>query len=202
MSRLEEDREKLLEAVAIFRERASLHGSSSPEALIRWAHQGGKGKPQAPMVREKWHDFAAGRRYADLPVQDYVVEYHHQAELFDEASPTSTDIALDKFQGGDSTPSPETGGRPTEAGTVESPPVTDELVACEHKVRVNSGTSIVCDKCGEVIEELPECSHEGTTVRGHDDKTRLVCRACGADVGEAEPEIAPPSTDDEQEVLF
>lgn len=188
MSRLEDDRAKLLEAVALFRTQAVLHGSSSDSSLIRWAHAGGKKKPSSSMVRDAWHDFEAGRRYAELPVERYVVEYHRQEEL---------------FQGGDSAPSPEVGGAPTKAGTVESSPVD-----CEHKVRVNSGRSVVCDSCGEVLEELPECSHEGTTKRGHDDPNRWVCTACGEDVGEAPPEIKKPdrskpaAVDDDQEVLF
>lgn len=207
MSRLEDDRAKLEEAVALFRSQAALHGSSSASALIRWAHQGGKKKPAASMVRDAWHDFEAGRGYAELPVERYVVEYHRQEEL---------------FQGGDSAPKSVSGGPPTEAETAESPPVKDpetgEWVSevelrrrqdgCEHKVRVNSGRSVVCDGCGEVLEELPECSHEGTTKRGHDDPNRWVCTACGEDVGEAPPEIKKPkptkpaAVDDDQEVLF
>ena len=60
---------------------------------------------------------------------------------------------------------------------------------------------MVCDDCGEVLEELPECSHEGTTERGRDDPTRWVCTACGQDVGEAPPEIKP-KPDEQEEILF
>ena len=191
MSRLEDDRAKLVDAVALFRVQAVLHGSSSAAALIRWAHEGGKKKPSASMVRDAWHDFEAGRRYASLPVEQYQVEYNRQAELFgaagDPAPHQDSDAPSEDSRGDDSVPETKVGGTSSEARTAGSSPDP-----CEHKGRVNDGRSIVCDSCGEVLEELPECSHEGTTVRGHDDPTRWVCTACGQDVGEAPPEIKKP----------
>lgn len=75
MNRLQADRDKLIEAVAVFRTRANLHAGSSESALVRWAHENGKGKPYADMVRDAWHDFAAGRRYAELTLIDYAIDY-------------------------------------------------------------------------------------------------------------------------------
>lgn len=174
MSRLEADRAKLDEAVAIFRTHANLHGNASAEALIRWAHEGGTKKPQAGMVRDAWHDFEAGRRYAELPVQRFVVEYHRQGDMFhvargDPPTQTDADAPAEKLKGGESVPPPETGGAPSEASTADSSPVP----ACEHKARVNDGTEVVCDDCGEVLEELPK---------------------------KPEPRPTPPA--DDQEVLF
>lgn len=85
--RLELDEEKLREAVGFFRTNANLHASSSDEALIRYAHEGGKGKPHANMIRDCWHDFENGRRYASLPVTPYQIKYQTQEALFEEPPP-------------------------------------------------------------------------------------------------------------------
>ncbi len=85
--RLAGDEEKLRDAVGIFRTQANLHASSSDDALVRYAHEAGKGKPHASMVRECWHDFENGRRYADLRVVPYVIKYQTQEQMFDEPPP-------------------------------------------------------------------------------------------------------------------
>lgn len=89
MSRVHDDREKLLEAVGAFRTRANLHGSSSDAMLVRWAHAAGKGKPWADMVRTAWHDYAMARRYAELRVEEFVIDY--SGESRDGDPPRSVD---------------------------------------------------------------------------------------------------------------
>ena len=75
MSRVDDDREKLLDAVGAFRTRANLHNSSSDMALVRWAHEGGKSRPWADMVRTCWHDYAMARTYEELRVVEFVIDY-------------------------------------------------------------------------------------------------------------------------------
>ena len=121
MSRLAEDHEKLTEAVKIFRVRANLHGSSSDAALVAWAHGNGSRKPCADMVRTAWHDFAAGRHYADLHVIEYVIEYTGDPGE-DPPPPTDQDSR-------DDGPAPTTddGGNRNGEATVGSSSVTSEL---------------------------------------------------------------------------
>lgn len=143
MSRVDDDREKLLEACGAFRLRANLHGSSSDMALVRWAHTGGKGKPYADMVREKWHDYAMARQYAELRVVEYVIEYSG-----DESSDGDSARSVDE----------NVGDRPRDSGA-ESPSVTPEPAPetdpfCGHKVVTNDGAVVACDKCGEVLGEV------------------------------------------------
>ncbi len=208
MSRVEDDKTKLIEAVGIFRVEAKLIDSASDEALVAYAHGSGQGKRYADMVRTAWHDYMHARYAVALPVTPYVIEYK-QTGLFEQGEratkeepppPTDTDAP----EGGD----PDHGER---ASTVDAAAGSSpENPFCPHKVRVNSGKSVVCDDCGEVLEELPECSHEGTTKRGHDDPNRWVCTACGEDVGEAPQEVVagkrkarkPKPPDDQEEILF
>jgi hypothetical protein len=217
--RLETDREKIEEAVGIFRARANLHANADAPALIRWAHENGKSKPYADMVRTAWHDFENGRRYNDLPVHRYEIRYERQADLF-KPPPIGDARPSDEKKGSNSDPPPD-GQTPDPEPDIQDERLTSQSPLpvlprrrspgpCEHKGRVNDGKSIVCDDCGEVLEELPDCAHEGTKVRGHEDPTRWVCTACGEDVGEAPPEIKPeepepepePEPADDQEVLF
>lgn len=203
MSRVDEDKAKLLEAVGIFRVEAKLIDSASDEALVAYAHASGQGKRYADMVRTAWHDYMHARYAVALPVTPYVIEYK-QTGLFEhgesatkEEPPPPTDA--DDPKGGD----PDLGERTSKVDDAAGSP-SDDNPFCPHRARVNSGRSVICDDCGEVLEELPECSHEGTTKRGHDDPTRWVCTACGDDVGEAPPEIEKPKPkpDDQEEILF
>ena len=105
MNRLQGDREKLLEAVDVFRVRANLHAGSSDSALVGWAHGNGKRKPYADMVRDAWHDFAAGRRYAELSLVEYVIDYaRRDSEDGDPVAPV--DEAVGDRPGGSDSGSP------------------------------------------------------------------------------------------------
>lgn len=102
MNRLQADREKLLEAVDVFRVRANLHAGSSDSALVGWAHGNGKRKPYADMVRDAWHDFAAGRRYAELSLVEYVIDYaRRDSEDGDPVAPVDEAVG-DRPEGSDS----------------------------------------------------------------------------------------------------
>lgn len=154
MSRLEEDREKLAEAVGFFRTSANLHGSSSDAALVRWAHQGGKARPSADMVREKWHDFTQGRLAANLPVVDYQIEYH-QVGLFEERPPsTDADAPVDQDDDGSVAKTDEVGDRSEDQDAGPSSVPAEGEPFCGHKVVTNDGAVVACDKCGEVLGQV------------------------------------------------
>jgi len=130
--RLELDEEKLRESVGIFRTNANLHNSSSDEALIRYAHEGGKGRPHAKMVREKWHDFENGRRYATLPVTPYQITYQTQEPLFGPDDPKQGEGA----------------------GESDALGITDDPApSCLHidMVLDETGRENVCADCGELL---------------------------------------------------
>lgn len=152
MNRLEEDREKLAEAVGFFRVSANLHGSSSDAALVRWAHQGGKARPSADMVREKWHDFTQGRLAANLPVVDYQIEYH-QVGLFEERPPsTDADAPVDQDDDGSVAKTESVGDRSRDQDAGPSSVPANPF--CGHLVVTNDGAVVACDKCGEVLGEV------------------------------------------------
>ena len=153
MSRLDDDREKLHEAVGFYRTRANLHGSSSDATLVRWAHQGGKGKPHADMVREKWHDFVQGRLAANLPVTDYQIQYA-QAGLFEESPPsTDADAPQRSEDDGPAATIDDVGDRSGEDPAGPSS-ISESEPFCGHKVVTNDGAVVACDKCGEVLGQV------------------------------------------------
>ena len=173
--RLADDLVKLREAVGIFRVQANLHGSSSDDALIGYAHGSGRKKPHASMVRTAWHDYETGRNYAKLPVTRYVINqprlFDHGEKVDEQKPPPPSDsdapksreqlekefvkvTGLDSRDGG-SVPSGKQGGSPS-VGTAESPSVSDEGGVCFHKVPVNDGNNVICDDCGEVLGPAPE----------------------------------------------
>ena len=152
MSRLEEDREKLAEAVGFFRTSANLHGSSSDAALVRWAHQGGKARPSADMVREKWHDFTQGRLAASRPVVDYQIEYH-QVGLFEEPPPsTDAEAPVTSRDDGSATTTESVGDRPGDQDAGPSSVPANPF--CGHLVVMNDGAVVACDQCGEVLGQV------------------------------------------------
>lgn len=198
--RLADDREKLEQAVGFFRVHANLHGGSSDVALVRWAHEQGKAKPHADMVRTAWHDFAHGRMAASLEVEPYRIKYHSDAQLGlfaeGEVEGTAPPPADDRGSG-------EGKGKvaaPDASGTAAGP---DPF--CAHKVRTNDGTDIICEDCGEFLQKVPPCDHLNT-VLSHDDDERLACRDCGADLGLREPEKSmdkpAPAGQDDEEILY
>lgn len=192
MSRVDDDKAKLVEAVGIFRIRGALHGSSGDVALVRWAHEGGKKKPYADMVREAWHDYAQARHYASLPVSDYRIEYQ-QAGLFDG----------EKADGQEPPPPGESsepaGGDPVfgeraSKSDVAAGPSPDPF--CKH-VPVNDGKTVVCDTCGEVLEVPEEApvEHEALTNPKAEPKKKSTRK-------KTTQRKAPPPADDQEEILF
>lgn len=148
MSRLESDKAKLVDAVAIYRTNANLHDNSSDEALIGYAHRSGKKKPMSDMVRNAWHDFEQGRRYAGLEVRRYVIDYREPREPAPIVDDEEVSGEAERSQGV---------GSDVKSGRGDD--VSDESAPnpfCHHKVRLNDGKEIVCDDCGEVLGPAPE----------------------------------------------
>jgi len=188
--RLQIDEENLRESVAFFRTNASLHGSSSDEALIRYAHEGGKGRPHANMVREKWHDFENGRRYAALPVTPYQIQYQTQQPLFDPDDPKQREGAdeSDASAGisADSAPS----------RSAADCPLTDMVLD-------DTGRENVCSECGELLgpaDPIPNGNESGS------DEGKGKVAASDASGTASDPSGADgskqPKRDDEEDVLF
>ena len=207
--RLAEDHEKLVESVGIFRVRANLHGSSSDPALIQWAHEGGKARPYADMVRTAWHDFEQGRMVARLEVERYRIKYpQEQRDLFAGGEPSVGEEVSPPADRGSGAGKGKVAA-PDVSGTAASPDQEPSGAAadpfCAHKGRVNDGKRITCDACGEVLEELPPCEHRNTK-RDHLDGSRLACLDCGQDAGPAQPEKSmdnPPAIgEDDEEILY
>ncbi|MCK5712712.1 MAG: hypothetical protein KAI25_08360, partial [Hyphomicrobiaceae bacterium] len=167
-TRVDEDREKLREAVGFFRTNANLHASSSDDALIGYAHGNGRKKPRADMVRTAWHDYEMACQYAELPVTRYIIA--RQQRLFDDGEkvdeqkpppPSDGDAPKSREQSrdGGSVPSGKQGGSRS-VGTAEPSSVSDEGDACVHKVPINDGEHLICDDCGEVLGPAPETEQE------------------------------------------
>lgn len=187
MDRLESDEANLRESVGIFRTNASLHNSSSDEALIRYAHEGGKGKPHANMVREKWHDFENGRRYAALPVTPYVIKYQTQEALFEPDDPKQREGA----------------GESTALGITDDP-----APSCLHidMVLDETGRENVCADCGELLgpADSEPNSSQGNEAGSDGGKGKVATSdASGTASGPHGADSSKqPKRDDEEEVLF
>lgn len=194
--RLELDEEKLREAVGFFRTNANLHASSSDEALIRYAHEGGKGKPHANMIRDCWHDFENGRRYASLPVTPYQIKYQTQAQLFEPLDAKQREGA---------------GESDAKVGVTEAPAGDDDPVPsrspadCPHSDMVldETGRENVCAECGELLgpaDPIPNGNESGS------DEGKGKVAASDASGTASDPNGASgskqPKSDDEEEVLF
>ncbi len=226
--RLKLDEENLREAVGIFRTNANLHNSSSDEALIRYAHEGGKGKPHANMVREKWHDFENGRRYAALPVTPYSIKYQTQQPLFDEPPPIGEPVrgitkeSLERAEGQYEAAKDEfgkaildiavdakrrEGAGESDATGVKSASVgaDDPAPSCQHidMVLDETGRENVCADCGELLGPAdPEPNSSQGNESGSDEGKGKVA-ASDASGTASDPNGADSSKqDDEEEVLF
>ena len=216
--RLALDEEKLREAVGIFRTQANLHASSSDDALVRYAHEAGKGKPHASMVRDCWHDFENGRRYADLHVVPYVIKYQTQERMFE---PTPTDVeqalaALDRSE-----PKVETvrderlSSGHEDAGELHERDATlahvggdDPASPCPHIdiVLDETGKENVCEVCGELLGPAnPDpISSKGDAAGSDGGKGKVATSdASGTASGPKGTERSEqPPRKDEEEVLF
>lgn len=201
--RLGSDEEKLREAVGIFRTNANLHVASSDEALIRYAHEGGTGKPYAKMLRECWHDFEHGRRYADLPVTPYQIKYQTQEQLFEEPPPIGEPV-----RGITKESKQREGAGESDAIGAKSAPVgadDDPASSCRHidMVLDETGRENVCADCGELLgpaDPIPNGNESGS------DEGKGKVAASDASGTASDPNGASgskqPKRDDEEEVLF
>ncbi len=215
--RLALDEEKLREAVGIFRTQANLHASSSDDALVRYAHEAGKGKPHASMVREAWHDFENGRRYASLRVLPYVIKYQTQEQMFE---PTPTDVeqalaALDRSEPKVETVRDErlsSGHGDAEElherdATLAHVGGDDPASPCPHidTVLDETGEENVCADCGELLGPAsPDLHTNLEDADGSDGGKGKVAPsdASGTASGPKRTERSEQQRDDDEEVLF
>jgi hypothetical protein len=181
-NRVESDEAKLHEAVSIYRTRAGLHGSSEDAALVRYAHEAGKAKPYADMVRDAWHDYRQACQYAEVPVEDYEIRKwkHLQRALpFDDPLPQrskpATETVRDERLHSEPEQRSQRGESDGESFGGDEPPLScphqdrildeteqnnvctacGEILGCAHKVRINDGKGVTCDDCGELLGPAP-----------------------------------------------
>lgn len=203
--RLELDEEKLREAIGFFRTNANLHAASSDEALIRYAHEGGKSKPHSHMVREKWHDFENGRRYAALPVVPYQIRYQMQEQLFEEPPPDGVPADEQREGAGESNAK---GAKSAPEGISEALAPSRSSADCPHidMVLDEKGEENVCADCGELLGPASPNSHKNLEdADGSDEGKGKVASsdASGTASGPKRTERSKqPKRDDDEEVLF
>ena len=212
MSRLEDDRAKLLDAVKIFRTRANLHASSPVSSLIAWAHESGQSKPYANMVRDAWHDFEMGRRYAELPVHAYKINY--PSDEPEPPPPTDAYLAGGDEGEGDalgrvsepSSPSVETIRHDALANdTGRDPEGTGEEDHCPHAVTESDGDIVACSECGELLGERDEKTGQIVWADGYAHETLEDAAEQTLDEddsGDLELDEIEPESQDGDEVLF
>lgn len=217
--RLASDETKLREAVGFFRTNANLHASSSDEALIRYAHEGGTRKPHASMVRDCWHDFEHGRRYEDLPVIPYQIKYQTQEQMFDEpadveqalaaldrATPRTETVRDDRLSTSRHEGADEADAK--EAKAASEGASDDPAPSCLHidTVLDETGRENLCADCGELLGPASPNSHSNLEDADGSDEGKGKVATSDASGTASGPKRAERSKqrppDDEEEVLF